>query len=349
MSLLELSRRIVEYDDTEALKELHDNRPLFCYKDDNSLLMADFLLKVGQSQITYRWCGYDSAIAEDAYDLTLAKFLNIPFKNSNNSESAETDGPDCHYYYKAFYRHTIARLETKSPTSVIEEELMVAGMLQKMVMRHFYFSCLECRRRAQKLIRCYQWKLDRYILPVWLPVEMPGRRIEKWLSDNIPDVDPSLPGEQDTVQAIVNKLLYRPKMVALHEIAQQGKDMPAKAASLPSILEEEISAEGLAEVVAQEKSDNIDQQRPAIQLLGKRKLKALILEIFHKLTFGNCQTAGLARKFGVTKATFSRFAGCKWSGSGNGRSKVRAFSISEMIRPHFAHFCWHSIDVCIHS
>jgi hypothetical protein len=318
MSLLELSRCIVEYDDTEALKELHNNRPLFCYKDGNSLLMTDFLLKVKQSQIAYRWSGYDFAIAENAYDLTLAKFLNIPFKNGNNSESAETEGPDCRYYYDAFYRYTIAKIKTKKPSGAIEEELMAAGFLQRMVMRHFYLSCLDCRHRARKLIRRYRWKLGCYILSVWLPIEMPGRRSEKWLSDNIPDVDPLRPGERDRVQAIVNKLLYRPKIVSLHEIGQQGIDMPAKADSLASVLEEEISAEGLAEVVAQEKSDNIDQQRPAIQLLGKRKLKAMILEIFDKLTFGNCQTAGLARKFGVTKATFSRFAGCQWNKNSNG-------------------------------
>jgi hypothetical protein len=318
MPLLDLSMRIVEYADTQALKELHDNRPLFRYKDDDMLLMANYLTKLKHRNIARQWCGGDFMVLEKAYDHALAKFLNIPAESGNESDSAETGGPDCRYYYEAFYNYAKNRLEAELPTNVIEEELMVAKMLQRMVMRHFYLSCLECKRQGQDLIRRYGWKINGYVLCIWLPTEMPGRRCQTWLRDNIPDVEPTRPGERDRVQAIVNQLLRKPRIVPLYEMNGKIKNFPAKPNHLHSIIEEEISTKGLARVVANEKADNIERQRPAIRHLGVQRLKDMILGVFEGLACGGYEAVSFVGKFGLSKATFSRFAGCKWANNDNG-------------------------------
>jgi len=318
MSLLELSGHIVRNSDMNALKELHDNRSLFHYKDDTPLLMADYILKLKQSKIANQWCGHDSMVLENAYDLTMAKFLNTPAECGDECESDETQGPDCRYYYEAFYDYATVKLEAKSSTNIIEAELIAAKMLQRMVMRHFYLSCLECKRQGQKLVRRYHWKLNCHTLAVWLPTEMPGNRCRKWLSDNIPDVDPARPGERNRVQTIVNQLLRRPRIVPLYEMNGKGKNVMARPTSLHAIIEDDISTKGLAEVVADEKADNIEQQRSAIRQLGRYKLKILILGVFDCLSCGNYEAANFVTKFSLSKATFSRFAGCRWANNDNG-------------------------------
>ena len=68
----------------------------------------------------------------------------------------------------------------------------------------------------------------------------------------------------------------------------------------------------LAQVVAEEKTAHIDEQRQAIKNLGRKMLKDLILKIFESAEDGNITDAELARKFGLSKATYSRFAGSRW-------------------------------------
>jgi hypothetical protein len=71
-------------------------------------------------------------------------------------------------------------------------------------------------------------------------------------------------------------------------------------------------ANSLAEAVAKEKVINIRRQRPAIRALDEKKLKQLILRIFKDLTSGKYEDRKVAGHFGLSKATFSRFAGSRW-------------------------------------
>ncbi len=87
-----------------------------------------------------------------------------------------------------------------------------------MVARHFYFSCLECRRRAAKLVRRYTWKADGRQLILWLPVEMSGSRCRSWLQENVPDLDPTRPSERDRVQALIDQRLTRRRVLSLEQL-----------------------------------------------------------------------------------------------------------------------------------
>jgi hypothetical protein len=314
--LLELTRRIAFERDRIALEELQQNRPLFCHKGEGSLLMATFLRRLRESNIARKWTGGDVMTLEKAYDLTIDKFSNwVQEKEGKDPPLYEINGPDCRYYYRAFYDYTIAGLYKMNCThSQIQTELIAAENLQSMVIRHFYLSCLESKRRAQRFVRCYRWRRDGRAISVWMPSTLSGRQCSLWLEVNIPDYDPTRAGERQRVQEIVNRLLTWPRTISLCDVDGGAENIPAPTDWVSSMVEQEISTHGLARTVAREKAENIQQQRPAIRQLGTEKLKELIHMIFAKLACEDYVEEIIATRFGISKSTFSRFAASRWGG-----------------------------------
>jgi len=318
MSLITLAQQIVEHDDSAALEELHANRGCFAHGKQHRLLMSDYLSCLREGRLGRRWCLDNIVLAERAYDLTLAKFLNLPSGDSDFPGNSGSDGPDCRHYYRAFYRHAVRELKEQPAADMVEKELRAAHMLQKTVTRHFHLSCLECCRRAQKWVRRYRWKINGDDLVIWMPVEMSGALCGHWLKEHISDVDPSRPGERDRVQEIADRLLAHRSLLSLDHLQEQGVCISADLNRGSLTLEGEIAAVGLARVVAEEKSEQIDQQRPSIRALGCNKLKRLVMSIFGSLIDGDFHAEQLARSYGLSKATFSRFAGPQWNRDGDG-------------------------------
>jgi hypothetical protein len=311
MPLLDLVERIATYSDDQALNELHDNRVLFLFRHKKALRLADYVAAIRESSLARQWCGYDDMVLDHAYDLTIDKFCNIP-TDSDGRRSSKCQGPDCRYYFGAFLDCATARLKANPPANAIEAEASAAEILRRFVERHFHFSCWESRRKAQKLVRRYMWELGGYTLYIWLPLEIPGRQCREWLNTHVPDVDARRVGEQDRVQEIVDKFLTRREIIPLHRVCGNIGGIPAGPGTLPSFVEERITVEGLAGVVAEEKAENIMHQRPAVRQLGVDKLKELIHAVFAELACGDYVEETIATHFGISKSTLSRFAGSRW-------------------------------------
>ena len=60
---------------------------------------------------------------------------------------------------------------------------------------------------------------------------------------------------------------------------------------------------------------NIHKQRRSIKILGRSKLKVLIEQIFNEIRDESYSDSKIAKDYGLSKATFSRFAGCRWKDS----------------------------------
>jgi len=312
-SLVDLARCIFGEADREALRELHDNRTLFNSGVDRRVVMAEFLMDLKDRDVAFQWCGRDAMAVERAYDLTLAKFLDLPAAGHNGSHADEDGGPDCRYYYRAFHDHATESLQKNPPSTVIETESRAAEILQGMVTRHFYLSCLECRRRTLKLVRRYCWRINGRSLTVWMPIELVGNRCRTWLETNVPDVDPSRPGERERIQAIVDRLWSRRRILSLDRLSKREQAVSADSGPGRSFLEEEISTHGLAGFVAEEKAENITDQRPTIRALGPGRLKKLIMTVFDSLAEDRFNAERIAMDHDLSKATFSRFAGSRWA------------------------------------
>ncbi|MEN6428748.1 MAG: hypothetical protein ABFE13_25650 [Phycisphaerales bacterium] len=252
-----------------------------------------------------------------AHDLTVDKFSHLPVDVADGPRR-KPEGPDCCYYYRAFFDHVTAKLKANPPANSIEAEMLATRSLRALVARHFYLSCLESRRRTQRLVRRHIWRIDGHALYLWLPLEMPGRQCRAWLETNIPDVDPSRCGEQERVQGIVDRMLGRPRVISIHAAHAVADSIAAKMDPVASMIREEIGVSGLAGTVAEEKADGIELQRPAVRGLGKDKLRRLIHEVFDGLVRGDYQADRIASSYGLSEATFSRFAGIRWKVDGVG-------------------------------
>jgi hypothetical protein len=148
-----------------------------------------------------------------------------------------------------------------------------------------------------------------------MPGFVPGQRRRRWLQDNVDDPCPSRPGERARVQAVIDRYFGVVRRVPLDaDIPAVPPPAPANRRFEPGMLERSLPYE-LARVVSEEKAERIAEQRPAIQELGKEKLTCLIMGAFQALSEGRYAEAQLARAFGLSKATFSRFAGSRWTAS----------------------------------
>ena len=105
-------------------------------------------------------------------------------------------------------------------------------------------------------------------------------------SANVDDPDPSRPEEQTRVQAIVDERLGIPWHVPFDDESDEAFGSQLMPLSSPDPVEEEITVRGLAVVVADEKAESLDRQRPAVRELGGESLKRLILCIFRDLSGG---------------------------------------------------------------
>jgi hypothetical protein len=192
----------------------------------------------------------------------------------------------------------------------LAREQLAATALRGFVYRQFRLSCLECCRRENGFLKRYAWRVNGSILCLWFPRSMSGRDCRRWLEARLTDVNPPRLDERERIQAIIDAHLVVPRFVAWEEgcdLAAVRGQAPAKTVSL-----EEISVRGLAAVVADEKAENITLQRPAIQHLGRDRLKELIRCVFDELTADDHKDSQLAREFGLSKATFSRFAASRF-------------------------------------
>ena len=315
MPLLDLVTSIVGDGDADALRELHDHRALFRSQDGRSVRLVEYVALLRENPLARRWCGYDDIVLDQAANLTVDKFRNLPTASASGQDTP-WQGPDCRYYLRAFVDYATARFKLEPPVSAVDAEIAAAEMLRTLVNRHFHLSCLESRRRAQRLVRRYLWRIDGRALYLWLPVEMPGGRCRRWLEAHIPDVEPRRPGEQERVQAAIDRLLGHPRFVSVGTAHRTANAIAVEADPVGAMIAEEISVGGLARTIADEKAEGIEGQRPAIRQLGEERLRQLIQEIFDGLVRGDYQADRIAGRFGLSEATFSRFAGSRWRGDG---------------------------------
>jgi hypothetical protein len=195
--------------------------------------------------------------------------------------------------------------------SRIEEELVAGITLKNLVNRNFCFSKLECERSSPFSVR-YEWKIGEVVLYLWYPSHMKVKEFKQWLKKKVKDVNPTAPNEQKRVQSLINANFSPGRYVSLDEPSARRASSIEDAASLVDFYEGFGFVGSLADTVAYRKAKNIDKLRPGISKLGKKALERLILQIFSRLSAGEYKAVRLAEQYGISKATFSRFAGSKW-------------------------------------
>jgi hypothetical protein len=123
---------------------------------------------------------------------------------------------------------------------------------------------------------------------------------------------------------MIDRLISKRKIFFLSELNEVENKLPLCPDPLFSRIDEQVTVDGLAKTVADEKAENIKHQRQTIQKLGKKKLKKLIHTIFNAMACGEYVEYRIAASYGLSPATFSRFAGAHWNKNDDDISSVPA-------------------------
>jgi len=327
LSLVALVRRIVVNGDRQALEHLHNHRTVFRLRSGPPMLLGEFLATLLETRWANRLADGDEVILDGAYDITVDKFTHLPTCEG----PTKSPGPDCRHYYKDFLRRVSTLMDDRTqPVDALVLEQQAAGILQRVVMLHFRLACLEARRRRSRARTRYAWRTDGQVLYLWMPQALLGSRRRAWLEENAGPVDHMRPGERERVQAIIDGHWGKASHVPVDgwDSAPRGQMTPEEV-----LIQAEVGVMGLARAVAAEKADRIDEQRPAIAAMGRGGLKRLILRIFADLADGRYEEKNLAEVFGLSRPTFSRFAGSRWRES-SGRVPDLWGNVAQVLAGH---------------
>ena len=314
LSLVELAERIARDADRGALGEFHDHRTPFRMDGSSPLSLVSFLDALCDTSYAQRLVNHTQMLLELACDLTVDKFSNLPSSTEEGSE-LKSSGTDCRYYFRAFVQQMRKWAEANEGATPLEEEIVAAQCLQNHVVRQFRNSCLEAKRSVNPARTRYAWDVRGKSIYLWMPASMKGHERRRWLEANIDEADLSRPRKQCRIQSVVDQQLGVPRHVPLDDETVCDTSGHPSVDDLDSSIDEAIRVKGLADVVAEEKAENIDQQRPSIRALGPDMLRQLIRRIFTELSEGCYEGQALAQAFGLSKATLSRFAGSRWQTS----------------------------------
>ncbi|MEX2389207.1 MAG: hypothetical protein WD534_15120 [Phycisphaeraceae bacterium] len=301
-----LVRRVVEHADSEALSQLHCRR--ICRPCPRPMTIVNYLDLLRERMVQDTRNPGSTFTADRAYDLTLDRFFRLP-ADRGPAHANGRGGVDCRLYWKAFLQH-----RTTQSTDPLRAEVADETALTAFVSHHFRLSWREAARQANAAVSRYAWQVNGHHLRLRMPAAMDGASRRRWLEQQVPDVDPTRPGEQHRIQQIIDRKLGRSQQLSLEGKAGDATAVRCEA-YLPWPLEHGLTVHGLADTVAAEKSARIDELRPSIRQLGEDRLRALVREIFQQLGDETYHPASVARAFGMSKAAMSRFAGLRWTGA----------------------------------
>jgi hypothetical protein len=321
-STISLIRRIIEDSDTQALRVFHETRTLF-YSNEKWVRLAEFVRALRDSNI--RGQGEDESkrlylinVTDEAYDLTLAKFNNIPSKYRDELTSSDdtfdangfTWGVDCRLYFKQLLKKIDKELSKKPIISETDIEDIIAKIAKRFVIRHFYISKRECERRDTISIR-YAWEVKGRLIYLFYPSHLTAKQFRKWLEDNIKDVNPDAPHEKNRIQEIIDQKYPRGRIVP-DDDPEIAKELGKRDKNWLELKEGNQFLDGFRVHIAKEKSENLEELRPAIKILGKEGVYNLVNRIFTDMADEQYNLSEVARNFNLSKATLSRFAGSDW-------------------------------------
>jgi hypothetical protein len=350
-STISLMRRIVEDSDTLALHVFHETRTLF-YRNGKWVRLAEFVIAMKDGSIRREEEDKSthtnmSEVSDNAYDLTLAKFCNIPPQNlksvkadkNTSGNNRFTWNVDCRLYFKQILKNIDKDLSKKPIISEADIEEKVAKIATRFVIGHFNKSMKECKRRDTTSTR-YAWEVEGRIIYLFRPSHLTAEQLRKWLEDNITDVTPDAPNEKNRIQEIIDQKYpcgaktrtddpeipeesEREDEPWIDQKYPSGTMVPASDPKIADDLGMEDKprieykegnefSDRLRVHVAKEKSENLEELRPAIKILGEEGVYNLVSRIFEDMADGQYNLSKVARDFNLSKATLSRFAGSDW-------------------------------------
>jgi hypothetical protein len=309
-----------------VLSYFHNSRPIFSTYDDHELLFVQLIHRLAKDAAYDGWSQRD---IDTAVSLTTDKFTRFPDKPGDL---------DCRKTFQA----ALDVLASKPSTDALSQELALASILNALAHKQFSLSLREARRSGERTR--YVWQISGGELRLLLPRSLSGVQRGEWLHRNAGSVDLSRTGERERVQGIVDAA-FGAEPVSLDEAVgvSSAGDAPWRAL-------DRVGEVGLATCLADEKADTVERLRPSIRRLGADTVRALVHAIFEGIGTTQYREGDIAAMFGLDAASFSRFAGSRWSADSN-RVPDLWCNLAKLLsaKPHFIELCqdagvWESVQ-----
>ena len=320
LSTIEIVDRIARNSDNEALNYLLTERKLFWYNAER-LLFPEYLLKLRLNNFKpfinnfYGEKDFEAKL-DMVYDRTLKKFTNLKPKNEEKYEF----GPYCDNQYREFlelydklvYHSFISQRLNKEEVGLTElkKEVLAEKTFRKLIIKHIKFSWMEACRIGNQFFKRYRWNLPKGSIELKRPNSMNGHEFRKWLESNIDAPDPLQDNESERIQDIVYKKFGMPEIISYDN--DECYIEPSHESDPIQVMETDYFRNNFYETIADEKAGNISKLRPSIRRLGSENVRKLVSIILEHYTDEDYSDTLIAKKFGLSKATFHRFAGCEW-------------------------------------
>ena len=269
------------------------------------------------------------SLVECAFDLLTDHFTNIPTEEDHDGrqenrqdlggghqgedcavDNEDEDQPlriDCRHYYRGYVSQVASDFRKVPPVGEVERELREAEHLRRFVLHQLKYCFKEAPRMTNPLLNRYEWKMgQKKSLWLWFPKSFGGSRRKKWLEEHVGHPDLSNPWEKERVQDLIDQSLGPQVLVpADGSIANRlAGDLPA-----PDSTVRKAELKKMRCLIADEKAARVNDQRRAIRNLGKKKLRELVLAVLENWDTEEISGKDLARQFGLSPPTLSRFAG----------------------------------------
>lgn len=320
----ELAECIVQSADRHALDEFH-SRGLFEVTGRSLVTFGEFI-EVWRIETSKNMGPRHRAgeIIDRAAQLVMDRWSRLPVETEASAspdrqepeESASLPAQkrretDCRKTLAAFTKLVHKDFAASPPGTEVELENREAALLRGLVFHQLGYCLKEARREEDSLTSRYEWRVNGSHVTVRFPKDFPGKQRRLWLEAHIGQFDPSDPREAGRIQAEIDAWFPKPGFVPLQEnFAGDALAPPWEVDSPP--FSRGVWSSSVQEFVADEKAAAIEVLPTAIRGLGVDGVRNLVLAILDNLVAGARTDAELAASHGLSRATFSRFAGREW-------------------------------------
>lgn len=311
LSTSEIIKNIALHSDRISLNHLLATRKLFTL-DGKRYILPEYLwnLKVRRFYPFISISNNEGKVDEKidlTYDRTLQKFSILKPDSSTNKDG----GPYCDNQYKVLYRKINELISEGMLPNEIQTELEIEKLFKNMIIRHLKYSWLEVCRKTNYSYHRYRWELSDETIELMKPRWIKGNEFRKWLEKNIENTEAQRSPERELVQKQIYEWFDYSYDTSMDQESGLTNILDSNEDPIKSV-EEEIFRGKFFKEIATEKSSNSHHLRPAIRILGKEKIYQLVYRILNSFGYDEISDANIANDFGLSKATYSRFAGRDW-------------------------------------
>ncbi len=302
-----------------ALDEFLTNRRVFPGRAEppKALLFGPYVELIRQKTLKAGWWqSKGTEFVDRSVELLIARFTNLPSSETapdsaapeENQEDAEVDGcnVDRRVYFKAFLASLTKHSRENSVAGELERERREAFLMQGFLWRQFFYCLQEAGREANQLMNRYAWDFGSGRIIVWFPKSFSGRPRKLWLEEHVGQPDLTKDGELERIQAIIDEHFGRQMQFSIDE---HFADRLAGSLSPPDAGLKVEDGGTMRHLIAHEKAAEAKKLPPAIRSLGYDRIVELVITILDNIVSELCSDVEIARRFGLSTATFSRFAG----------------------------------------